>query len=133
MKWIAMVIAIAIIGSCFFPWVTLPSKNVSIGGFYSNTNVFGKPGIFHAFLISIALVFVLINKNWSIRAAFFVAAFHIAWALRNFVRLSACEGGLCPEKQTALYVLLICSLVFPVAVLLAGSGAKKKSLEENAQ
>ena len=117
MKWIALLIALAVIASCFFPWMTIESKNVSVGGFYSTTDVFGKPGMFHTVLISISILFILINKNWSIRAAFFVSAFNIAWAFRNFVRLSACEAGLCPEKQPALYVLLISSLLLPAAIL----------------
>jgi hypothetical protein len=117
MKWIALLIATAVIASCFFPWITVESKNVSVGGFYATTNVFGKPGLFHAVLISIAILFIVINRNWSIRAAFFVSAFNIAWAFRNFVRLSGCEAGLCPEKQPALYVLLICSVILPIAVL----------------
>jgi len=129
MKWLALVIAIIVIVTCFFPWVTIPSKNVSIGGFYSSTNVFGKPGLFHVFLISISILFILLNKNWSIRAAFFVTAFNIAWALRNFVRLSGCEAGICPEKQPALYLLLLSSLVLPIAVLFA-RGKEPKAMNE---
>ena len=125
MKWIALLTAIAVIVSCFFPWITIPSKNISVGGFYATTEVFGKPGMFHAILVSLSILFILVNRNWSIRAAFFISAFNIAWALRNFFRLSSCEGGLCPEKQPALYLLLISSLLLPVAVLL--TRVKEKS------
>jgi hypothetical protein len=50
---------------------------------------------------------LLLNKIWSIRTAFFISAFNIAWGIRNFIVISACSGGLCPEKHTAIYVILI--------------------------
>jgi hypothetical protein len=133
MKWIALAIAITVIASCFFTWVTVESKNVFIGGFNSNTNVYGKPGLFHTVLVSIVILMLMINKNWSIRAAFFISAFNVAWALRNFIRLSSCEAGICPEKQAALYILLAGSLILPIIILFTRRGEKYEPEQPDSQ
>ena len=44
------------------------------------------------------------------RSAFFIAAFNVAWAIRNYIVISACSGGICPEKHTGLYTILIGSI-----------------------
>lgn len=111
-RWLAILTAAMVIIACFFPWVSVDSKNFMVGGFRSSANNrFGEPGILQLSFCSICILLLLINRVWSIRTAFFIAAFNIAWALRNFVVLSACSGGLCPEKHVALYVLLIGSFL----------------------
>jgi hypothetical protein len=111
-RWLSILTAAIIITACFFTWVSVEEKNFFVGGFYSSANNrFGEPGILHVAFCAIYILFVLLNKIWSIRTAFFVAAFNIAWAIRNFVVLSTCNGGLCPEKHTALYVILVGSIL----------------------
>jgi hypothetical protein len=46
-----------------------------------------------------------------------IIALNISWAARNYFLISACAGGECPEKKTALYVVLVSSLVMLVAAL----------------
>jgi hypothetical protein len=114
-RWLSILTAAIIITACFFTWVSVEEKDFFVGGFYSSANNrFGEPGIFHVAFCSIYILFVFLNKIWSIRTAFFIAAFNIAWAIRNFVVISACNGGVCPEKHTALYTILIGSIVLIV-------------------
>jgi len=114
-RWLSILIAVIIITACFFTWVSVESKNFFVGGFYSSANSrFGEPGILHIVFCSIYILFLLLNKIWSMRTAFFVSAFNIAWAIRNFFVLSACSGGTCPEKHTALYTVLIGSILLIV-------------------
>ena len=104
--WIALMICL------FFPWVGVPTKDVEIGGFSSRgTNVYGKPGLFHVVLTSLFIVFLFIDKVWSKRIAYFFGALNVAWAIRNYSIISACSGGICPEKYLAVYVLLFSSLL----------------------
>ncbi|MBA2746581.1 MAG: hypothetical protein H0U44_10180 [Flavisolibacter sp.] len=111
--------------SLFFPWVGIESRGVEIGGFASaGTTVFGKPGLFHLVLTLFFLVLISYKKPWSKRAAYFFGALNIAWAVRNYILISACSGGICPEKYTALYVLLFSSLLMMVAALFEGYGRK---------
>ena len=114
-RWLSVLTAVIIITACFFTWVSVESKGFFIGGFNSSAaSRFGKPGILQTFFCTIYVLLLLLNKIWSIRAAFFVSAFNIAWAVRNYVVISACSGGTCPEKHTGLYTVLIGSLLLTV-------------------
>jgi hypothetical protein len=114
-RWLSVLTAVIIITACFFTWVSVESKDFFIGGFNASAaSRFGKPGILQTFFCTIYILLLLLNKIWSIRAAFFVSAFNIAWAMRNYVVISACSGGTCPEKHTGLYTVLIGSLLLTV-------------------
>jgi hypothetical protein len=117
MNWIAILLAAIVICCCFFTWVEVPGRNIFIGGFRSNTNAFGSPGILHSFFCGACIILLMINRIWSVRTAFFVSVINIAWALRNFLLISACTGGDCPIKQPAIYVLLASSILLMVAIL----------------
>jgi hypothetical protein len=117
MKWVAVVVAGVLITACFYPWVSIESKNIVIGGFHSTISDYGKPGIMHAFICSICILFILLQRSWSLRTAFFLSVFNIAWAARNYFILSSCRGGLCPEKLPALYLVLITSLLFTILIV----------------
>lgn len=101
--------AVALIAACFFPWVTIESKNILVSGVEASGTAFGKPGYFHILFSLIFIVLIIINKVWSSRINIFINAFNIAWAVRNFLVISMCHGGECPIKHTALYVVLITS------------------------
>ena len=118
MKWIVVLLIAILIASCFFPWITIEEKNIVVNGFDATGTNFGKPGLMNVILSAIVGVFILINKVWSNRAAFFISAFNIAWAIRNFIVISSCSGGTCPQKHTALYILLISSILIIVCSLL---------------
>lgn len=123
MRWISILMAALVIASCFFPWVTYKGGNV-VEGFYSTNQVWGRPGIFHVIFCSLFILLMLIGRLWSMRIAFFVSALNIAWALRNFFLIPACEGGVCPEKHLAIYMVLIASLLTTITLLFAGDGRK---------
>ncbi|MGZ8537820.1 MAG: hypothetical protein ACXWV9_06115 [Flavisolibacter sp.] len=116
--WFAILFSAAVIACCFFPWVHIQSRNILIGGIYSDLNTFGKPGLLHCFFAGLTFLLLLINKIWSLRTAFFSSVINLAWALRNFLLIPACSGGECPVKLPALYVLLISSVLVIVLILL---------------
>lgn len=114
-RWLCILLAAIIITACFFTWVSVDKANFFVGGFSSSANSrFGEPGILHVSFCLIYILLLLLNKIWSTRTAFFVAAFNIAWAVRNFTVISACNGGVCPEKHVALYVILLGSILLIV-------------------
>lgn len=117
MKWLSIASMATLIISCFLPWISIESKNIVVTGFGAEVINFGKPGWVHAFLGGVFIIFLLINKIWSLRTAFFVSTFNIAWAIRNFIALSSCSGGECPVRHTALYVMLISSVVACIFML----------------
>ncbi|HEV7620208.1 MAG TPA: hypothetical protein VGO09_00670 [Flavisolibacter sp.] len=123
---IILLIAVIVI-SCFYPWVTIESKNIVVTGFASEGTNFGKPAIFHLFLCLIYLLFISLRSNWSKRAAFFISGFNIAWAIRNFIVISTCNGGICPTKHAALYILLASSLLILILTLFVKAEDKENT------
>ena len=117
MKWIGLLAAIALITACFFPWVFIESKNITLTGVASEGTSFGKPGYFHLVLAVLYLLFHFTPRIWAKRVNLLIAALNIGWAARNYFLISACSGGECPEKKVGLYVVLISSFVMLIAAL----------------
>lgn len=109
-RWGALA-AIAVIASCFMLWITVPDKQIAVGGFASGGTRFGKPGLVNAFMSGIALLLFLIPRVWAKRINLFFSAFNMAWAIRNYILLSTCRGGDCPHKEAGLYLLVAASVL----------------------
>ena len=100
---IAVVLAIVV---CFMPLVYIESKNLTITGFKADGTRFGRPGMFIVYMGSIAAGLFLIPKIWAKRVNVFLTAMIFAWAVRNYLLLTTCAAGECPEKQVGLFLLL---------------------------
>ena len=109
MRWLAIASAIILMIACFFPWVSIESKNIVVSGVDATGTSFGKPGYMHFLLSGIAVILLLIPKNMATRIAIFISALNAAWAIRNFIVIGLCQGGVCPVKHTALYVVMFAS------------------------
>jgi hypothetical protein len=108
---VGVVAALAIIGLCFVPWIYIPSVHITVTGLHAEGTSFGKPGLLSIYFSTISIVFFLIPRIWSKRANVFIATINFAWAIRNYILLTACLGGECPEKKAGLYLLVLASLV----------------------
>lgn len=117
MKWTGVAAAILLIASCFMPWVIITSKNISISGVDTTGTNFGKPAYFHFILTAFYLVFTFIRQVWAVRGNMFVTAFNLGWAIRNFFIITICRGGECPEKQTAVYLIVVTSSLMLLSAL----------------
>jgi hypothetical protein len=114
-KWLGIVAALLLVISCFMEWVFIASKKISVTGLDSTGTDFGKPGALHLVLCGLFILFSLIPRIWAKRANVPVAALNMGWAIRNYLLISGCSGGECPEKQFALYLVMICSLAMLIA------------------
>lgn len=102
---IGIVAALVLIGACFLPWTFHPDLNKSFTGFFSENNVYGKPGkIFIAFAV-IAIIFFLTPKIWAKRWNLLIGAIIVAFAVRCFIVYSGCYRGICPQKLAGLWVM----------------------------
>lgn len=129
---IPLLVAVILIASCFYPWMTIESKGITITGISTAGTAYGKPGYFHFLWVGLFLLFFFINKAWSRRTAVVFAAFNVAWAFRNFLVLPMCQMGECPLRRTGLYVLFISSLLLFFAGLIAPVKEGKENLQESA-
>lgn len=114
---IGILAAIGLVISCFFPWSIIISKNLSISGFAAEGTSFGRPGLFHAIFCTASVLFFAVPRIWAKRTNVFIGAINLAWAIRNYVLVSSCMLGECPEKQPALYVVLGCAIIMQLMVL----------------
>jgi len=127
MKWIGFLAGCSLIIACFCPWVFIESKNIIVAGISSEGTSFGKPGYFHFVLAGIYLILLFIPRIWAKRWNILISALNVAWAARNYFLISACSGGECPEKKTALYVVLVSSLLMLIAALLPNFKMKEEN------
>lgn len=100
------------------PWVLINIKNITVTGLKAHGTNFGKPGLVNIIMGGLAAACFLIPRIWAKRTNLFICAFNIAWAVRNYIVVSACYAGECPEKQVGLYLLLIASGLLLLAALL---------------
>ncbi len=115
-KWLPVAAALIFMASCFFPWVVIETKNIVISGISAEGTRYGKPGYLNLLFIIIFLLLSIARKSWAVRVNLFVAAFNMGWALRNFILLSACEGGECPQRQPAFYIYIVFSILLLVTL-----------------
>lgn len=108
---IGMLAALAIMGICFMPWIYISSVHTTVTGLQAKGTSYGKPGLLNIFLSAICIIFFLISKIWAKRVNVFIATINFAWAVRNYILLTTCLGGECPEKRAGLFLLVLAALI----------------------
>ncbi len=114
---IGLIVCVSLIGICFLPWSIIEEKNLVVSGMRTTGTAFGRPGLLNIFFCSIMIVFFALTKVWAKRANVFIATIHLAWCIRNYILISACQAGECPQKQWALYVLELFGIILLVCAL----------------
>lgn len=113
-----MVAALALIGACFLPWIYIPSLQKTYTGMDTGVTHFGRPGMLAIIFAAISFVLFLVPKIWAKRLNVVVAAIGISWAARNFLLLTACLMGECPEKKAGIFLVPVLSAIVMLMSLL---------------
>jgi hypothetical protein len=116
-KWVGLFAVLLLAFSAFQPWVTIPAQQLTITGMDTTGTNFGKPALVNMMLSAIAAVCFIVPPLMAKRANVLVCTLNIAWAVRNFILLSICRAGECPEKKHGVYLLMIASLIMMAASL----------------
>ncbi len=113
-QWIGIAAAIVLGIACFLPWTYHPDIAKNFTGFFSENNIYGKPGkIFIAFAV-VAIIFFFIPRIWAKRWNLLIGALTVAFAIRCFIVFSGCYRGICPSKQPGLWLMLGASILILV-------------------
>lgn len=112
--------------AAFMPWVYIASITTTVTGFGAVKTIFGKPALMNAFLMIPHVILFLLPFMWAKRINPFIGAITVAWAIRNFLLLSTCRNGECPQKQIWLYVYLVAAIVVAVMTVLPDVKVKQK-------
>jgi hypothetical protein len=125
-NYIGVVIAIGLIIVCYVPWVYIPSIQTVLTGMNTPHTNFGHPGLLNVILSVIAIIFFITPKVWAKRSNIFLVTFNMAWSVRNFVLVTHCELGECPEKRWGIYALMLLSTILLLMALLPKMDVENK-------
>jgi hypothetical protein len=110
-NYIGITSAVGLIACCFIPWVYITSINTVLTGIDTGNTNFGRPGLIHIILSVFSIILFIIHKVWAKRANVFIVALNFAWAIRNFLLITHCELGECPQKRFGIYAIMILSFL----------------------
>jgi hypothetical protein len=117
-QWIGIAAALLLVAACFMPWAYFPDLGKDFTGFFSEKNMYGRPGKVLIFFSGIEILLFLIPKVWAKRTNIIVSALAIAFAIKSYILYTSCYGGLCPDKKIGIFLVLAATLISLVAALL---------------
>ena len=112
-QFLGVAACVALIINCFFPWSYVAEIHLLITGI-NGGDTLGKPGLFNIILCVLMIAFFMIPKIWAKRTNVVLGALNIAWSLRNYLLVSTCSGGICPDKQWGIFMLFLLSFFIEV-------------------
>lgn len=125
-QWIGIGMAVLLVVSCFLPWAYYPDLGKSFNGFFSEGNNYGKPGKAFVFFAVLAGLFFLLPRVWAKRWNFLVTALCLAFAIKSFILFSGCYAGVCPTRQTGLWLMLVSAALMLLMALFPDLSLKGK-------
>ncbi len=115
-KQIGLIACVLLVISCFLPWAFYPDLHKSFNGFFSEMDIYGKPGKVFIFFAVLSAILIFLNKIWAKRTLIFLAAFNVGYLIRTYILYTSCYRAFCPEKQYGLYLLIVgCVLLLIVS------------------
>jgi len=117
--------ALALIVICFMPWSYVVSQNIVISGMNTTGTSFGRPGLLNIIFAVLSIIFFSIPKIWAKRTNIFICMLNFAWGIKNYVLVTTCAMGDCPQKRAGVYLLLLVCLVMMLMSFLPRLEIKK--------
>jgi hypothetical protein len=115
---IGIAAALLLIVTCFLPWTYHSDLDKTFSGFFSENNIYGKPGK-PLVLFAITAIFLhSIPKLWAKRVNIFMGVLTVAYCLKTYVLFTTCYRGICPERKPGIFLMLIASVVMVVTAVL---------------
>lgn len=99
----------ALAAVCYLPWSFIAAKNIMVTGMSAPGTMLGKPGLMHLVLGVPLIILFVIPKIWAKRINVFVGAINLAWSIRNYILLTTCFMGDCPQIKAGLILALALS------------------------
>ncbi len=114
----------------FFPWTYHADVNKYFTGFFSENNLYGKPGKFFVAFGLIAALLILIPRIWAKRTNLFFSALFLGYAIKTYILYSSCYKAYCPDKQPGLYILMLSCILILFAAVFPDMKLKKLNSEK---
>jgi hypothetical protein len=110
-KWVSLAAFMVLVASCFMTWTHHADIGMDFTAFFSQKNMYGKPGKFLLFMALISTICSFLSLLWLKRLALFCTAMNLAYAVKSFILFSSCYGGYCPEKRIGIWLMML-SVIF---------------------
>ncbi len=123
---VGIIAAVVLVLSGFLNWTWYPDIQKYFTGFFSENNMYGKPGKVFAFFALIAVVFFLLPKIWAKRWNLLVCSLTLAFAVKTYILFSGCYRGICPVKQPGIWVMFAAAIIMMVCALLPDLTVKSR-------
>lgn len=121
---IGILLCLILIYATTQPFVIIESRHWVITGWNPVGSDFGQSGKFLSFFAGLSLLFFVMPFIWAKRFNMVFGALLLSWAFRNFLILSTCQMGECPQKQWALYACIILSALILLMTFLPNTKVK---------
>ncbi|HUQ67758.1 MAG TPA: hypothetical protein VM101_16465 [Flavitalea sp.] len=128
-QWIGIVAAVMLILSGFMNWTWYPDIHKYFTGFYSENNIYGRPGKIFIYLAIAAMIFFAVPKIWAKRWNVLICTIIIAFAIKTFILYTSCYRGVCPVKQEGIWIMLVSASLILLCALLPDMKLKESSPE----
>jgi hypothetical protein len=125
-QWIGIAGALVLIGACFLPWAYFPDLKKEFTGFFSEQNIYGRPGKILVFFAVIDILLFLVRRVWAKRANILVAAMTFAFSVKSYMLFTACYRGICPERRAGLFLVMGGAVIVFVSSLLPDLPVREK-------
>jgi hypothetical protein len=116
-QWIGIAAAIILVIAGFLPWTYHPDLNKNFTGFFTERNVYGKPGYVFVVMSVVTSIFFAIQRIWAKRWNMFICALILSYAIKSFIMYSGCYRGICPDKLAGLWIMLVSAVLVMVMAL----------------
>ena len=108
------------------PLVIIESRDWVITGWKVAETNFGQPGKFMLYMGVMNIILFALPYIPAKRFNMVFAILNFSWTIRNFLILSACAMGECPQKQWALYACIVVSFAILIMAFLPKIEVNKK-------
>jgi hypothetical protein len=119
--------AIILIIACFLPWTYHPDLDKTFTGFFSEKNVYGKPGKVLVFFAIVAILLFVIPRIWAKRLNILVTVLALAFAIKTYMLFTSCYRGFCPDKKTGIFLVMITTIVMVISAVLPDLKLKEEN------
>jgi len=128
-KWIAVAASILLIISCFMPWAYYPDIDKVFTGFFSEKNLYRKPGKWLIVMSVLSIFCHLLPQVFFKRVNLLLMALNLAYAIKSYIIFAACYHGFCPEKRPGIYLMLIASILMMATAVFPSGKVKVEGPE----
>jgi len=108
---IGILAAIILMISGFLHWAWYPDLQKYFTGFFSENNMYGKPGKVFIFFGTLSIILFFAPRVWAKRGNIFLCAITLAYAVKSFILFSDCYRGICPVKQEGIWIMLVSAIL----------------------